>query len=293
MMLRRLLGISVTVVVVVLASACDGKGAGATAAGKKGSPVVATVNGKPITALELAVRVRPAGTPRSTAPDQEKQVLDAMIQQELEAQKAVSLGLDTSPAFLEELERTEAQQKDWRRKELSKLYRSQELLAKSGASDDDVKRFFDQNTQKVQTEFHLAQLPFHSRADAEAAQAALAQGKSFDELAAPLYPGVAPEQRPWENPALRYENVPKPWWPELERLEPGSVSGIISAPGEQYWILKLIEKKQNPAITFEVARPGLQTLLRARAFEERRVTMEKELREKASIEIVAPAPQVP
>ncbi len=291
-MLRRVLQVSVAV---LLVSGCE-RAPGGLAAGKKTLPVVARVNGRPITALELSTRLRPAGVPRpgeKSGPEQEKAALELMIRQELEAQKAVELGLDASPGFQEELEKMEAQERDWKRKELSKLYRSQELLAKAEVSDDEVKRFFDENTVKVQTEFHVAQLPFRNRAQAEAAQAALAQGKSFEELAAPLYPGVPPEQRPWENPALRFENVPKVWWPELSRLEPGSVSGIISAPGDQYWILKLVEKRQNPAITFETVKPGLQTLLRAQRFEERVGQMEKALREKAKVELVPQAPAAP
>jgi hypothetical protein len=171
---------------------------------------------------------------------------------------------------------------------LAKLYRSKEVLEKSAVSDADARRYFDANTARVQSEFKVMQILVRGQAAIDAAAAALAQGKDFAEVAAAQFPELTPGQAPWDLPQLTWEQVPSQWWPELDKLEVGKVSAVIPAPGERFWLIKLVERRANLATTFEVAKPRIQALLKSARYEERRAQLDQELRAKAKVERLQP-----
>ena len=84
---------------------------------------------------------------------------------------------------------------------------------------------------------------------------------------------------------MAWAQVPPPWWSELDSLTPGKTSGLIADRGDRYWVVKVIERKQNPAMTFAAAAAAIDATLRARKFEERREAAMKALRAKAKLEV--------
>jgi hypothetical protein len=66
-------------------------------------------------------------------------------------------------------------------------------------------------------------------------------------------------------------------------MKPGDTSDILRGPKQRAWILKLVERRQNDAVTFEsVKGPLIEALQRAKTVEYRKQAIEK-LREAANV----------
>lgn len=162
-----------------------------TDAARAPKDVVASVNGKPITATEIELRQAGKATAETQA-----EARDALVLLELQAQRAVELGLDADEGFQAAQQRAEAQLREARRRELAKLFRTKEVLDKIVVSDDDARRYFEANRARVQTQLTVHQILVNGRAAATAAAAELAAGKPFEEVAAALLPIQIPAATP-------------------------------------------------------------------------------------------------
>lgn len=243
-----------------------------------GDEVRARVNGVPITALELAQRL--AGGAERATPAQKQIALEQAISEELQAQRALELGLSAAGVP------TDAKGRDARRHALAKTFRMSELLDKAVVTPDEARAWFDSHAARVQHELQLQALTLPSRAAADTFVAALGSGGSFDDAAAARFPELE-IAKPWAPVSMKWSTVPPPWWPELEALEPGKTSGVITDQQGLSWVLKLVERKAI-AVTFEEAAPAIQATLQAARFEERLKSSEQELRAKAKIELLVP-----
>ena len=126
------------------------------------------------------------------------------------------------------------------------------------------------------------------RAQAEALLAQLEAGTPFEEVAAGQFPEAHRASRPWDLGFLRWAQLPEPWREVIPDLSAGQSSGIIAGPGGRFWIIHLVAERQDPTVDFESARPALENALRARAVDEARARIGRELRERATIEYVDP-----
>lgn len=254
-----------------------------------GPEVRARVNGVPITGEQLLLRL--AGqrfgprAERATAEDQAAALQQAILA-ELQAQKALSLGFNLDVA---DGGSADPRAIEFRRHELAKQYRLRELLERSKPSPAEVRAYFENNKQAVQTEFEVQLISFDARSDGEAFVAAVRGGRPFDEVAQHLYP-AAPEPRPWAARTIAFAAVPPRFAAALGALGDGDTSGFIPDLGDRGWVLKLVSKKVNPAVTFEAVEPALTALIQEGRFEQRRVQDERELRAAATIELVPNAP---
>lgn len=251
-----------------------------------GPEVRAKVNGVAITGAEVGARL--AGTAmgpngeRATA-EQQQAALEQVIQEELQAQRALALGY---PVEATDGGVLDARALEARRHNLAKQFRMKELLEKSAPTPEETRAWFDANTARVQAELQVQYLVVAGKQTGDAVLAQLAAGKSFDEVAAALFP-KAPDPKPWAVQPMSWAQVPPPWWPQLDQLQPGKTSGLIADQGDRYWIVKLVERKQNPAITYEEVAPAISASLQAANFETRRETVMKELRSAAKIELIS------
>ena len=250
-----------------------------------GDEVRARVNGVPITAHEVAQRL--AGGAQRATPAQKQTALEQAISEELQAQRALELGL--AAGELDAGVPTDAKGRAARRHALAKTFRMSELLDKAAGTPEEARAWFELHAARVQHELQLQALTLPSRAAADTFVAALGSGRSFDEAAAAQFPELEASQ-PWAKVSMKWSTVPPPWWPELEALEPGQTSGLITDQQGHYWVLKLVERK-TIAVTFEEAAPAIQATLQAARFEERLKSSEQELRAKAKIELLA-QPQI-
>ena len=59
--------------------------------------------------------------------------------------------------------------------------------------------------------------------------------------------------------------------------------GVIRGPNNRFWIIKLIDKRENPSITFESIKPSIMEVLESAKIEALREQDDRELRAEANI----------
>lgn len=256
------------------------------------SKVLASVNGVPITELDVQLRVRGGGGhggPALAAPT--PAVIETLVREELVRQRALELGLDRDPTYKQKHDEMLAQLTGFERRELSELFYQTAIGSAPRLTDEDAKRYFDENASTIRAELHIEQLLF--RRDDAGARAALEEikgGKPFDEVAATKFPPQATtaEKKPWDLGFMRWNQMPEQWWGVVFALKPGEVSNIIFGGEGRLWILRVVERRDNGSITFEEAKPRIMNALERKRSEETRAKSLQELKDKAKIVYVDP-----
>lgn len=250
-----------------------------------GGDVLATVDGVPITRAQvaLATGAPPAGH-GEVAPVSADAVLERLVQQEVLAQRALATHADRDADFLEELAVHEAQLDAWKRERLAQLYAQYEGRRRPPISEADARQYYDANITKIRTEVRVGQILLRDRARAEAALRDLRAGASFDEVAARQFPSLPdPTSKPWELAPLRWNQLPAQWSPVIDGIAVGQTSELIVGGGSRFWILKVLERRENPELTFEATRPLIGTLLREQGARDARTHLVENARAAAHI----------
>lgn len=233
------------------------------AAVKPGEDVLATVNGVPIRQLDVTVRMQRRGAKGSGGADPAA-VLETVIREELTAQRAVALGLDRDPAYQARVQRSEAELAGLRREALGELFQQKEIAAKAVVADDEARRYFDEHAKRIRTTVRVGQILRRSEQEIEQIRAKVANGEPFEAVAeAGLPPLPEGTRKPWDLGMLRWEQLPPEWEPVLAKLEPGQASGVIRGAGGRFWVIKLFDRREDPAITFESAKGAIKARLQA------------------------------
>lgn len=141
-----------------------------------GGPVVATVNGTPITqdVVDVYTTQRSKSTVHKGSEDPET-VLNELIALELMRQEGVSKGLDTKP----EVVATLAQQQ---RTVLAGAAIS-DFMADNAATDDDARQLYDEQLGKPATEYNARHILLKTKEEAEEVIKMLDDGADFSDLA--------------------------------------------------------------------------------------------------------------
>ena len=264
------------------------QGAATTSSPATSQSVVARVNGKPITEADVQLKLAAPMHEASPTPAAEKRraVIDGIVGREILAQRALELGLDQDPKYQEDLKKLDAQIADFKRSALSEL-----LLKKEGErrtpSDDEARAYFAKNEKRLRMQVHVMQILKRSEAEIVEARSAIERGKSFEEVAASYFPNLPKDQTPWDLGFLPFYKVPEPWRETIYDMQVGEVSGVLRGPSDRYWLVKLIEVKQDSAMTFESAREAVLQDMKANKVSHVRENLEKELRAKANVELPA------
>jgi len=262
----------------------------ATAGGAK---VLARVNGVPITELDVKFR--------SKAPSQHEGVksdvvgpvvIETLIRDELVYQRAVELGLDKDPEYLKRVQEMEAQLATFKRRQMVDAFYAKEVHQKTEVPEAEVKAYFDRHSADIRAELHVMQLLYTRDPDAaRAASDAIKGGKSFEEVAKERFKGIPPQEKaPWDLGFMKWNQLPEAWWDVVFKMKPGEVSDVISGGEQRFWVLKLVERRDNPNASFEDFKPRIISVLKRTRVEERRAELLDELKKKAKIEYVSPAP---
>ncbi|MBI2893734.1 MAG: peptidyl-prolyl cis-trans isomerase [Deltaproteobacteria bacterium] len=260
--------------------------------------VLATVNGAPITEADVRLLARAGGhgagggeeegeeRPPEPPPEQKRQILETIIRDELVAQRAVELHLDTDQAFRDEVAARQAELDAFRRRRLVDLfYRRQREEA--NVTEADARRYFDANSARLKKQVHVWQILVRSEARIEEVRRELDAGTGFEDVARGQFPALPEGRRPWDLGFLRWNQIPDPWRPVLDHLAKGRTSGVIRGPRNRFWIIKLIDEREDPDVTFETWRANIIETLRAERIESRRAQTARELRTKARVVYVA------
>lgn len=260
----------VAVLCALLAASCGR--AQSTQAPVSQGDVIARVNGVAIDRAELSASSR-EGSPHGGTPEPASAALEAVVFEELLAQRAVARGLDRDPGFTAEYRRAEARLRAWRRTQLAALAERQ--AGAEPVTVDEAQRYYSANEARVRGEVMVAQMLIRDEAAAESCLRELRGGVSFDDVARRLHPNLTdPAARPWEMGFLRWQQVPDAWRAPLDALQPGQVSAVIRGPNRRFWILKLLARRQAEGVTFESVRP----VIVQRLTEERRAGARDRLR---------------
>ncbi len=250
---------------------------------KSAKDVLATVNGTPIGEADVRFALSSGGHNKEVPPGHRKNVLEVIIRRELIYQRAVGLGLDANASYQEKLRRMEAQINAFKRKELSELF-WREIAGTAVISEAEAKKYFVENAARIGTEVHVWQILRRKEGLIEQVLNDLQRETPFEEVARKLFPNLPKTAgEPWDLGYLRWKQVPKPWRNVVYDLKKGQMSGVIRGPNNRFWIIKLIDRRQNPDITFESVKPTVMEILKNAKIEELREKTERDLRAKASI----------
>ena len=292
--------------------------------------IAAVVNGEIVTLLEmekagqaaLAERLRmvPAAAQEQVRREVLRPVLDQLVLERLQAQRARELGIQVSEQeidaaiagireenrlseeLLERLLRERGvSREDYRREirsqiRLSKLVR-QEIGARIALSDEEIAAYYDEHRQewrrpeRIRIRHLLVPLAADpapaeveaARARAEAVRARAAGGADFADLVRAETPGAAPGVDPLSGEIARGE-----LFPALEEaafaLPVGGVGGPVRGPAG-FHVVQLAERLPAVEPTLEEMRASIEQKISERKTRERFGSWLKQLRESAVVEI--------
>lgn len=257
---------------------------------KPNAEPVVEVNGVLIDESDVALALTQAGQnphddPQAAteAPDR-KIVIESLITEELSAQRAIALGLDSDETYRRELGRLQAQVSAYRRRMLADLLH-QQMRKDTTVPEEEIRRYFDQHEQQLRTETHIVQILSRDRQKLEQAKRDLDGGVPFEEVAGRAFPQLPPNTpSPWDLGYLRWTQIPEAWKSSLETLKAGEVSDIIEGPRGRGWIIKVVDRRVSEKVTFETERPILEQRLNVEKAQDARTQLGEELRKDARIE---------
>lgn len=267
-----------------LISCSEKEGANPNTDGDGDVKVLATVNGAPITEVDVRQRLKRVVHGETINTEAVQNTLQTLVQYELIYQQSLDLGLDKNQAYRLKLREAEAQFRAFQRQEMSLLYREY-VKNRAQVTDSEAKEFFEKNSKRMQSKFHIWQIYYKGEESRIAKDYQdLKSGTSFEKVASRRFP-VLPKgmKAPWDLGYLYWNQIPPPWQGSLDRLEPGQVSDIIKGPNERFWVIKLIEKAVDPKITFATEKDKIVDVLKRQKADELYDTMLNQMRTKSKI----------
>jgi hypothetical protein len=184
-------------------------------------------------------------------------VLQTLVRNELIYQQALELGLDNNPEYRRKVSVAEAQLRAFKSQQIAAFHRE-----------------------------HVRNKAVVTEAEARIAEdhKDLQGGKPFEKVAAKRFPALPKGMKvPWDLGYLYWFQIPPSWHGVVERLEPGQSSGIIKGPGGRFWLVRLVDKKVDPAVTFDTEKAKIVEILQSRKSEELHETMLGQMRTKSKI----------
>jgi parvulin-like peptidyl-prolyl isomerase len=285
--LKKFIAPLITVLLIASLFSCTGKKEPNPKTGNEVlGKTLATVNGVPITEYDVNLNLKrvahgEAGTPEST---QAANILQNLVRNELIYQQSLELGLDSNQEYRRKLSEAEAQLRDHKRKEMSRLYR-EHIRTKALVTDAEAREYFEKNSKRIQTKVHLGQI-YYRGDEARIAEdyKELKSGKSFEKVASKRFPNLPKGMNaPWDLGYLHWSQIPASWQDSIDRLKPGEVSDIIKGPNERFWVIKLIDRTVDPGITFATEKEKIVEILRKQKTDELSETMLSQMRTKSKI----------
>lgn len=241
--------------------------------------VLATVNDRALTEDELQLQPAARGHP-GAAEVSKAAILEAMITEELAAQKARELGLKPEARGQREIERAQAALAVVQRRALADAWYAQQAQKAAQVSDAELQQYYQAHAQELRREVHVYMTLKRSEAEIDALKAELAQGKTLEAV---LQAEAGPAGRPFDTGWLSFQQLPPQWRPVLAKLKVGEVSGVIKGEHNRFWLIQLVEEREGPALTFDSAKPVIQQLLAAERTLPGREAAEAALRQGAHI----------
>jgi len=248
--------------------------------------IVATVNGAAITELDVTLASSSTGSHESRiAPPGREEMLQQLILQELAHQKAVAANLGTDAVYQQNLRRVEAQIAAFKRKALANLYYEQELANRSQVSDEEARSFYQENAATITADLRVWQIMRRDEDLIEQDFAALENGETFEQVAARRFADMPQViETPWDLGYLKWEQIPEAWWGAVDKLDVGDTSNVIRGPNSRFWIIKVVDKRENPDVSYEDVQVKIKAILKDRRTRQFMDDLNAELLREARVE---------
>jgi len=202
-----------------LCVAASGLGASGPSEGKR---VVARVNQVEITYEEFKRRLEALQKERGAiSPEQFKDVVRGMIQEEILLQGAAAEGLDQDPAVKVRLEQA-------RRQVMIEELVKRKVLAQSQVTDEEARKMYEDNKPLFSADtVQVHHIMVRTQAEAEAVLRDLKEGKDFAELAKAKSQDMGSVEKGGDLGAIRRGMTVPEFEEEAFRLKEGELSPVI------------------------------------------------------------------
>ncbi|MFO7543851.1 MAG: EpsD family peptidyl-prolyl cis-trans isomerase [Thiobacillus sp.] len=244
-------------VIAALMAGCGNKKEGEASTDAPPAQVAAKVNGTELTAqqVEFALQ-RIANLDESQAKAASLQVVRALVDQEVIAQKALSDKLDSDPGVIQALDAA-------RRQILAEAYMKRKLGTPAEPSDAEISAYYDAHPELFAKRkvYRLQEISIKAPKEKhEAIRAQLAASKTLNEFAEWLKTENLPAKAgQGVKPA---EQLPKAILPKLAEMPDGQAM-VVNAP-DGLLVIVLADSQMQPA-TMEQAKPAIARLLQEEA----------------------------
>ena len=240
--------------------------------------VVARVNQVEITYAEFKQRLETLQPQRGPIrPEQFKEVVHGMIQEEILLQDAMAEGVDQDAAVKAKLEQA-------RRQVLIEELVRRKVIAPSQVTDEEARKMYEDNKPLFSTEtVRVSHIMVKTETEAEAILKDLQAGKDFAELAKTTSQDTGSAEKGGDLGALRRGQAVKEFEDEAFRLQEGELSPVIKTQ-YGYHILKGGAHASVAEPFDEVKGKIRQSLLRQKE-QERFLAFMADLEKKAKTEI--------
>lgn len=184
----------------------------------------------------------------------------------------------------------EEQLAEAKRQHLAELYYAHQAKVVE-VSDADARAYFDAHAEEMRAEVHVQQILVRTQAEAQAARDRIVGGAPFVEVAKDRFPGIPDGQTPWDTGFLHWNQIPDQWRPVLATLAPGQPSEVIAGPKDRYWVIEVVETREDPSITFDNYKPTIVGVLRDERTSHLHEEADEELMNGATVVYEAPRAQ--
>ncbi|NOX09650.1 MAG: peptidylprolyl isomerase [Gammaproteobacteria bacterium] len=238
------------------------------------SPVLATVNGKPITQqmYSMYASKRNSGRP-GTPPPSSETIINDMIKLEIVAQDAQAQGLDLRADVKTQLE--------WLKRTTLASISIQEFITHNPVTEADMKKAYDEQIANTGgEEYHARHILVSSKGDAEAIIKQLDEGADFAELAKEKSTGPTGKQG-GDLGWFTADRMVKPFANALMKMKKGSYSKTPVETQFGQHIIYLEETRELSPPSYDQIKPRLQHMMQGQKVE----TYIHDLKEKATVVI--------
>lgn len=251
---------------------------GDKADGKSATQVAAKVNGAEISVHQInSVLAKATGVTNDNAPRARKEVLDRLVDQQIAVEQALAKKLDRNPEVLLNIEAA-------RREILARAYLEQIAAAQPKATDDEVKRYYDEHPDLFTNRrvYNIQELAIaKTGAPLDELKALVAAGKPMEEIAGWLKNKNIPARG--NAGARAAEQLPLELLPKLAQMKDGQTA-LIDGP-QQAFVMRVVASQAAP-VDEASAKPRIQQFLQNQRSSKAVADEMKKLKETAKIELV-------
>ena len=236
--------------------------------GKTATQVAAKVNGAEISVHQInSVLAKATGVTNENADRARKEVLDRLVDQQIAVEQALAKKLESA-----------------RREILARAYLEQIAAAQPKATDDEVKRYYDEHPDLFSNRrvYNIQELAIAKNGTSlDELKSLVATGKSMEEIAGWLKSKNIPARG--NAGARAAEQLPLELLPKLAQMKDGQTA-LIDGP-QQAFVMRVVASQSAP-VDEATAKPRIQQFLQNQRGSKAVADEMKKLKEAAKIELM-------